>query len=37
MRAIRDVSPPANTITVEAGCVLAEIQAAAEPPTATSP
>ena len=30
MRAIRDVSPLANTITVEAGCVLAEIQAAAE-------
>lgn len=30
MRAIRAVSPLANTITVEAGCVLAEIQAAAE-------
>ena len=30
MRAIRTVSPLANTITVEAGCVLADIQAAAE-------
>ncbi|MCJ2137707.1 FAD-binding oxidoreductase [Methylobacterium sp. J-026] len=30
MRAIRAVSPLANTITVEAGCVLADIQAAAE-------
>ncbi|MEH3116695.1 MAG: FAD-binding oxidoreductase [Methylorubrum populi] len=30
MRAVRAVSPLANTITVEAGCVLAEIQAAAE-------
>ena len=29
MRGIRDVSPLANTITVEAGCILAEIQAAA--------
>ncbi|ACL56460.1 FAD-binding oxidoreductase [Methylobacterium nodulans] len=30
MRRIRAVSPLANTITVEAGCVLADIQAAAE-------
>jgi FAD/FMN-containing dehydrogenase len=29
MRSIRNVSPLANTITVEAGCILAEIQAAA--------
>jgi FAD/FMN-containing dehydrogenase len=29
MRCIRNVSPLANTITVEAGCILAEIQAAA--------
>jgi FAD/FMN-containing dehydrogenase len=29
MRAIRDVNSLANTITVEAGCILAEIQAAA--------
>jgi FAD/FMN-containing dehydrogenase len=29
MRSIRDVSPLANTITAEAGCILAEIQAAA--------
>ena len=29
MRSIRDVNPLANTITVEAGCILAEIQAAA--------
>jgi FAD/FMN-containing dehydrogenase len=29
MRGIRDVNPLANTITVEAGCILAEIQAAA--------
>jgi FAD/FMN-containing dehydrogenase len=29
MRSIRNVNPLANTITVEAGCVLAEIQAAA--------
>jgi FAD/FMN-containing dehydrogenase len=30
MRSIRDASPLANTITVEAGCVLATVQAAAE-------
>ncbi|MGY2046620.1 FAD-binding oxidoreductase [Methylobacterium sp. JK268] len=30
MRRIRALSPLANTITVEAGCVLAEVQAAAE-------
>ena len=30
MKKIRSVSPLANTITVEAGCVLAEIQAAAD-------
>jgi FAD/FMN-containing dehydrogenase len=30
MRRIRNVSPLANTITVEAGCILAEVQAAAE-------
>ena len=29
MRAVRDVSPLANTITVEAGCILAEVQNAA--------
>ena len=29
MRRVRDVSPLANTITVEAGCILAEVQAAA--------
>lgn len=29
MRTVRDVSPLANTITVEAGCILAEVQAAA--------
>jgi FAD/FMN-containing dehydrogenase len=29
MRSIRDVNPLANTVTVEAGCILAEIQAAA--------
>jgi FAD/FMN-containing dehydrogenase len=29
MRTIRNVNPLANTITVEAGCILAEIQAAA--------
>jgi FAD/FMN-containing dehydrogenase len=29
MRSIRDVNPLANTITVEAGCILAEVQAAA--------
>ncbi|MDN4982827.1 FAD-binding oxidoreductase [Bradyrhizobium arachidis] len=29
MRALRDVSPLANTITVEAGCILADVQAAA--------
>lgn len=29
MRGIRDVNPLANTITVDAGCILAEIQAAA--------
>ncbi|WFU69459.1 FAD-binding oxidoreductase [Bradyrhizobium sp. CB2312] len=30
MRAVRDVSPLANTITVEAGCILAEVQSAAK-------
>ena len=30
MRRIRHLSPLANTITVEAGCILAEIQAAAD-------
>ncbi|TGE01689.1 FAD-binding oxidoreductase [Methylobacterium nonmethylotrophicum] len=30
MRRIREVSPLANTITVEAGCVLADIQSAAQ-------
>jgi FAD/FMN-containing dehydrogenase len=30
MRSIRDANPLANTITVEAGCVLAAVQAAAE-------
>ncbi len=30
MRRIRNVSPLANTITAEAGCILAEVQAAAE-------
>jgi FAD/FMN-containing dehydrogenase len=29
MRTVRDVSPLANTITVEAGCILAEVQSAA--------
>jgi FAD/FMN-containing dehydrogenase len=29
MRAVRDVSPLANTITVEAGCILADVQNAA--------
>jgi len=29
MRRVRDVSPLANTITVEAGCILADVQAAA--------
>src|ERR1700758_5079736 len=29
MRSIRNVNPLANTLTVEAGCILAEIQAAA--------
>ncbi|MGL3110135.1 FAD-binding oxidoreductase [Bradyrhizobium sp. BR 1432] len=29
MRAVRDVSPLANTITVEGGCILAEVQNAA--------
>ena len=29
MRVVRDVSPLANTITVEAGCILAEVQSAA--------
>ena len=29
IRAVRDVSPLANTITVEAGCILAEVQNAA--------
>jgi FAD/FMN-containing dehydrogenase len=30
MRCIRDANPLANTITVEAGCILAAVQAAAE-------
>ncbi|MBR0755431.1 FAD-binding oxidoreductase [Bradyrhizobium jicamae] len=30
MRRVRDVSPLANTITVEAGCILAEVQTAAK-------